>query len=299
MNTDTSFGKFSNPFWNGFVADQTLIQILPKFTMKAIKGIGGVYGPFQPNVDISVPLWLALYFRQANMCEIVTPHFLKVQFLRSVLEKEMNDDVSYEMLPFHYFEVTMSILKVCRNDIASVTEVIRLVQEIQATRRQKLSKTVVQFQKESLSVPALTVVNLTSLEIDYLRKSLGPIFDSFEALQMRSHPMDAENILTSFDGNGSQRQHGDASMGGRLTTVAMTEASSTTASGGRFSGSVADDQFGNRSLFGELSPSVGDLDDAEQPSQLQFSQGMMSDASATGATTTSAAPRKRRTLRQT
>ena len=43
-----------------FIAESTLISIVPNFRKDAIQLISGTYGPFKPNKTIQVPLWLAM-----------------------------------------------------------------------------------------------------------------------------------------------------------------------------------------------------------------------------------------------
>ena len=47
-----------------FIAESTLISIVPNFRKDAIQLISGTYGPFKPNKTIQVPLWLAMQFRK-------------------------------------------------------------------------------------------------------------------------------------------------------------------------------------------------------------------------------------------
>lgn len=42
--------------------------------MDRVACIGGLYGPFEPNRPIAIPLWLALHMRQTDLCVFTLPH---------------------------------------------------------------------------------------------------------------------------------------------------------------------------------------------------------------------------------
>jgi hypothetical protein len=51
------------------------------------------YGPFRPQIQVSVPLWLASILKKQGRCIIVAPKWLSISSLRTVLESERTDDV--------------------------------------------------------------------------------------------------------------------------------------------------------------------------------------------------------------
>jgi GINS complex subunit 2 len=74
------------------------------------------YGPFRPQIQVSVPLWLASILKKQGRCIIVAPKWLSISSLRTVLESERTDDV-FQALPFHYVEVATDLCKYAREDM--------------------------------------------------------------------------------------------------------------------------------------------------------------------------------------
>ena len=313
--------KFSPHHWSGFASQQALVLILPRFTMRAVKGIGGIYGPFYPNTPSQVPLWLALHLRETDTCTIVPPYFMSAPYLSDILLRETEDNDNYQPLPYYYYEISTQLLRVAKKDIPDVTEVIRLLSEVHVTRKQKLTKAISGFSRQNLSVPGLTLTNLASFEIELLKNTVAPVFDHAEKLEVRSQPMNAAEVVrpvaaaaASSTNNNNDAQHQQQETGVSLsqnttstavtgasatpyrgsemgTTVAMTNVTSTSGgTRGIGSGSEYPSPDGGahgRDLFGVDAESVG-------ADQTQPSQDTTGRPSTTGSTT---APKKRRTLR--
>lgn len=46
--------------------------------------ISGTYGPFKPAKPVTVPLWLAVYLKQRKKCDVQTPNWMDVEYLKKV-----------------------------------------------------------------------------------------------------------------------------------------------------------------------------------------------------------------------
>lgn len=70
-------------------------------------------GPFVAGEATTVPLWLGIYLRKRNLCRLVAPHWLNVQFLKNVLayERDANNISTFYALPFRYMEISRSIMQ--------------------------------------------------------------------------------------------------------------------------------------------------------------------------------------------
>lgn len=50
-----------------FLAEQSKVDIIPNFNERALHLISGDFGPFEAGLSTSVPLWLALSFKEVFM----------------------------------------------------------------------------------------------------------------------------------------------------------------------------------------------------------------------------------------
>mmetsp|Transcript_26911 Transcript_26911/g.107704 ORF Transcript_26911/g.107704 Transcript_26911/m.107704 type:complete len:232 (-) Transcript_26911:347-1042(-) len=64
-----------------FIARDSLVQIVPKFTQGVMKFVAGNFGPFLPQHIIEVPLWLASQLQNQNMCAVITADWLNADVL--------------------------------------------------------------------------------------------------------------------------------------------------------------------------------------------------------------------------
>ena len=305
--------KFSQYDWLGFTAQEFPIEIVPKFSMRAVSGVGRqTYGPFAPNYPTEVPLWLALHFRECGICIISTPEFLRVPFLTDVLEKDRANEAEYQLLPYHFFEIATQLIRAAKADIPNVTEVIRLVSEIGATRRLKLMQSVGGF-SETINLPALKLTNLVSFEIECLRSSLALSVNGAEAIELRSQSANALPLVKGgrsgaagggLDGVGAG---GGVGIGLSQPTPARTDITDVTPmsmldSAGRPITSASEADYGSvgqqlayGGAEGLATPGMG----TQLSQQTDLTSVAQTSVTATTATVEApAAPKKRRTLRQ-
>lgn len=80
-----------DPAENEFLAEQDIINIIPKFNdHRIVHLISGDIGPFRAGIPVSVPIWVALNLRRNQKCVIVPPNWMDVQALEDKLEEEKN-----------------------------------------------------------------------------------------------------------------------------------------------------------------------------------------------------------------
>mmetsp|Transcript_14213 Transcript_14213/g.57826 ORF Transcript_14213/g.57826 Transcript_14213/m.57826 type:complete len:132 (-) Transcript_14213:529-924(-) len=84
------------------------------------------YGPFRPQIKVSVPLWLALILKKQGKCNIVAPKWLSSSSLRAVLESERGDEI-FQALPFHYVEIATDLCKHSRDDLQDWSSIYDLM----------------------------------------------------------------------------------------------------------------------------------------------------------------------------
>lgn len=204
--------------------------------MPAVECMSGTFGPFSPNYPVIVPLWLALYFRQTGTCSITPPAFLSKAYLEALLDRECKTDVTFEMMPFHFFEIAKLFFQHAPEDIADMDEVMRLVPEIQARRKEKILQYVTVFTQpeQSLNIPALRVASLVSMELHFLRASFSRVLNIAADMNRRGNvtigPAIAPVAASTSSAAGSGVPTGGAtpvnSRPSDATSIAMTVASS-------------------------------------------------------------------------
>ena len=133
----------NNPFTANeieFFAEDEHLNIVPRFQNgKKMHFISGDYGPFETQVEVEVPVWLAISLKKRGKCNIKCPQWLEVEFLREVKTQEKATDVAnLQPLPNHYMEIASLMFKYAHDDIEDCDRVRSLVEDIQNLRRHKL-----------------------------------------------------------------------------------------------------------------------------------------------------------------
>ena len=128
------------PAENEFFAENTSIEISPSFKGDKFVFACGSYGPFRPSRPTNVPLWLAVYLKQRNKCDILVPNWLDIEFLKRVKEEERSEalkDTFSEVIPYYYYEVGQLLLTECKSDFAQPQQVMSVLEDIKEIRKEK------------------------------------------------------------------------------------------------------------------------------------------------------------------
>lgn len=301
--SSSAAGHFSDYHLSSFAALEVPVTITPRFAMPAVACLGGRYGPFVVNYPTAVPLWLALYLRQTDTCALQPPACLARAELEEVLRREQASDLSFEPLPFYFYELAQTV---CGGGggsgggdsggdrAAEQTEVLRLVQEVGAARRRKLldNMAVLEAADAPMSVPAVKLTSIVSAELHFLRVSLAPVLQ-------QARRMDQRRTQPRADGAVPPAVHLRTAAGAGGATPSRPSAASEMSDARRSSTAATVTSQGGD----------GDGDGDAQPLLLS-SQGTTMTTATTMATATATAEaetgpvvvpptKKRRTLRQT
>jgi len=171
-----------------FLSEDEEVKIIPKFEMGAIRMIGRNYGPFRAQIPISVPLWVAVSLRKSGRCHIKPPYWLDLDWLRSKLEEEREDDGFFTHLPFHYMEIASQLLSIASDDIPEFHSIRSVLLDIEAVRYAKLRKG---FMKIDGSQTAYQFKNLSAMEVNRVRPFFTTIVDRLKQAS------DGEKLLPS------------------------------------------------------------------------------------------------------
>lgn len=87
-----------------FLAETSLIEIIPNFKKAELKLLCGTYGPFKPSKAVQVPLWLGMQFKKSKKCQILPPIWMDMGFLTSRVQEEKITEALQE-LPYYFFEI--------------------------------------------------------------------------------------------------------------------------------------------------------------------------------------------------
>eukprot|EP00903_Cladosiphon_okamuranus_P006410 g6274.t1 len=121
-----------------FIAEDQLIEIVPKFKHEKLHLIQGDFGPFVPQARAKVPLWLAITLKKRQKCQIVCPPFMSVGYLEHVLRRERENAAVFTPLPHHYLEIASLLLNTASDDIEEPDRVRTLLEDVENVRRAKM-----------------------------------------------------------------------------------------------------------------------------------------------------------------
>lgn len=248
-------GFFNDYHFSSFMAMEVPVTVVPRFSMDRVDCLGGNYGPFTPNYPLEVPLWLALHLRQTDTCTITAPPYLRVAYLRGVVEREQSSDSSFEPLPFYFYEVAKLMCGLRggseEEDVPHVAEVVRLVNDIKALRQRKLQQSMAVFEAEGspMFIPGIKLTNIVSNELHYLRHSFAQVLRQACAMDQQRQsttrlptvasvaptPVRPSTTLSGTSVSSSTRGGSPSSVYTATTTTTTVTATTTTtpAAGGR------------------------------------------------------------------
>eukprot|EP00798_Chlamydomonas_sp_ICE-L_P030621 gene30621-35632_t len=166
-----------------FFAEQEKITIIPNFSLEggsSIHCIGGSYGPFQPNMPIEVPLWLALMLHRRKKCRIRSPEWMSTENLEHVLEEEKTIIQFFQPLPFYYVEISHAIFHKAVDTFEgeSSSEVRHLVESIRKVRYNKIESGL----KKVTAAMTVKLNNLSATECNMIRMLFKGTLDQYHQI---------------------------------------------------------------------------------------------------------------------
>ncbi|KAK9811560.1 hypothetical protein WJX72_005917 [[Myrmecia] bisecta] len=175
-----------------FFAQDDIVTIVPNFSLpvaanNTLNCIWSNYGPFQPNIHVSVPLWLALTLHKRNKCRIEPPDWLEVGRLEEVLELERSTAQVFQPLPFHYIETSRLLLENARDTFGENAYQVRdLVESIRKLRFTKIDAGLAILQGPM----TVKLNNLSAMECALIRPFFQGALDRYWKLHKAEQPRD-------------------------------------------------------------------------------------------------------------
>ncbi|KAM3179068.1 hypothetical protein ACTXT7_001288 [Hymenolepis weldensis] len=177
-----------------FLAEDELITIVPRVRMEAVDLLDSQVGPFQPNVPVDVPYWIALFLRQQQKCRLMPPSWLSVTQLSEFKEAEDNDTGCTTPPHPHYAELAILLLQHASDDISDREEIRTLVKDIWDARVGKFVASINSF----ILSGAVTarVSQLTPLELSTARNLLTNSLDQLAVIRATRQQYESKNSLS-------------------------------------------------------------------------------------------------------
>ena len=159
--------KNYTPQENEFFAENELIQIIPNFRENPFDFISGTFGPFRPGRPVTVPLWLAVYLKQRNKCQVQLPIWLDYDTLTKIksIERE-NGETFSEYIPYYYFEMANLLFTHCSDEFAHLQKMKSVVEDIFELRKEKLVRMLKRVDPET---PVKYLSTAGSIELNTIR----------------------------------------------------------------------------------------------------------------------------------
>jgi len=95
---------------NEFLAEEYMISVVPFIAHPAFHFISGTFGPLQVDVEVKLPLWLAISLCQKKKCRIIIPDWLSVEFLQQKVIEERTSS-SFQEMEFYYIEIALLLFE--------------------------------------------------------------------------------------------------------------------------------------------------------------------------------------------
>ena len=167
------------------VAEETMIDIIPRFSSPPLRFLSHTLGPFRTNLPISVPLWLALQLRLSQRCSISPPSWLDPASLLHQLTLEKANPGSFQPLPYHYIEVAHLLLHHARDDVMQADRVEEALSDLEEARRGKIHAGLMSW---SAMQPTTTKLNgIAAMELESIRGMALTTLKHFYNMQHNQH----------------------------------------------------------------------------------------------------------------
>ncbi|KAM1020014.1 hypothetical protein ACFX13_042065 [Malus domestica] len=174
--TDPSLSVFSGEEVE-FMAEDEMVEIVPNMRMDPLNMLCGDFGPFHPQMKTQVPLWLAIAMKKRGKCTIQPPEWMSIENLTRILEAERDSQAAFQVLPFHYVEISSLLFEYAPGDIPDMYMVRSLINDIKDVRFHKVESSLESFEEAHSS--AVMVKDLSAMEVNLVRPFVGRALQAF------------------------------------------------------------------------------------------------------------------------
>ncbi|CAN8065271.1 unnamed protein product [Agarophyton chilense] len=159
-----------------FFAEDELIDINPMVRFGVVSLIRGNFGPFEPSITTTVPLWLALALKKVHRCKIIPPRWLTTRSVEKYLSDERENEDELQEIPFYFSEISSLLFHHAPDDLVNVSHLRRSVEDLANVRESKMRKWMHSNVRDRVN--AIKVSNLSMHEINTHRPMLTRILNN-------------------------------------------------------------------------------------------------------------------------
>ncbi|RCK60465.1 DNA replication complex GINS protein PSF2 [Candida viswanathii] len=161
-----------------FFAENELITILPRYSIKKIDLIGTRIPNLRAMRREQVPLWVALILKAQDKCSIVPPKWLNVVFLKEKYDDEVRKPLQFSDLPWNWLEVSKILLEKAADDLLDPADQLRsVIQDLREVRLVKSKKGLRELNESNIQLNGLSL-----LEINEIRPFVIPVMNKLRKL---------------------------------------------------------------------------------------------------------------------
>ncbi|KAI5955832.1 PSF2 [Candida jiufengensis] len=161
-----------------FLAENELITILPRYSMKKIDLIGTRIPNLRAMRREKVPLWVALILKNQDKCNIVPPKWLNIAYLKEKYDDEVRKPTQFSDLPWNWLEMSKIILTKASDDLQDSTDEIRsIIQDLREVRLIKSRKGLKELNESNIQLNGLSL-----MEINEIRPFVLPVMNKLRQL---------------------------------------------------------------------------------------------------------------------
>jgi GINS complex subunit 2 len=161
-----------------FLAQDTLIDIIPNFSSPILHLLSGDYGPFRPPHRTRVPLWLAVHLRKGGNCTILLPPWLDADYLAQKLKEEKDKPDQFSSIEYFWIEIYSLLVACAEDDFVNLDKIQMLIQQLKEARHYKIME-------------GLNQVDSRPIRL----KNIG----CSELYQIKPYILKAANMLTDYE----------------------------------------------------------------------------------------------------
>lgn len=169
-----------------FFAEDQLISITPMVRSGVVSLICGNFGPFEPSITATVPLWLALALKKVHRCRIIPPRWLNTTMLDSFIRYEKENEDNLHDIPFYLFEIASLLLHHASDDVDDAPRLRRCVEDLSNVRDSKMRKWMQANVRDRVN--AIKINNLSLHEINVHRPTLTQVLNNLYAIHVDAEP---------------------------------------------------------------------------------------------------------------
>lgn len=180
---------------NEFLAEETVVRIIPNFQHDALRFVTGNFGPFVPQTPVDVPLWLVCILRKRRMCTVVRPKWLHADALSEKSDDEANNSDVFSTMPNHYHEVAALLIEAGGEDLVeqesakSIFDLHESIEDISRHRLKKLRQGMLAVARQSFhdeTTYSIKMSNVSGMEVSSIRQQLLLSLNTFYHARARS-----------------------------------------------------------------------------------------------------------------